>query len=183
MIKYNYESLPTIENDLVRLRKIEYNDTKKIIQWRNSTEVKNNFIFRDELTEENHIKWLESKVYTGKVVQYIIEKKDLDNNVPVGSVYFRDIDYKNSSGEFGIFLGEENSRGIGIGAIATRLFVDFGHEDLGLHRIFLRLLSENIIAYKTYIRCDFKLEGIFRDMIKINDKFVDVIFMSSIKTI
>ena len=179
-MKYEYQNLPIIENDRVRLRKIESTDTGNIIKWRNSDEVKNSFIFRDELTEDIHNKWLENKVYTLNVIQYIIEIKNSEDYTPVGTVYIRDIDYINSSGEFGIFLGEKDSRGIGIGSLTTKMFLNFAHKEFGLHRIFLRLLSENIIAYKTYINCNFNFEGVFRDMIKINEKYVDVIFMSSI---
>ena len=98
------------ENNLV-LRPITESDTSLIVFWRNKESVKKNFLYRGDFTEETHRKWLEEKVKTGEVIQYIIEYKKQD----VGSVYLRDIDYDNSSAEFGIFIGEDSARGKGIG--------------------------------------------------------------------
>ena len=120
-------------------------------------------------------------VDTGKVIQFIIEVADADKNIPVGSVYLRDIDYENSSAEFGIFIGEQSALGKGIGTEAAELVLTFAHEQLGLHRIFLRLLADNMIAYKSYLKVGFVVEGIFRDMKKIDGKFRDIMFMSSIR--
>lgn len=164
------------------LRPITEADTGLIVNWRNKDFVKKNFLYRLGLTTEIHQKWLQEKVFTGNVVQFIIEMQEGNNNTPVGSVYLRDIDYENSSAEFGIFIGEDSARGKGIGTKATKMILDYGHKKLGLHRIFLRLLAENIPAYKSYRKAGFVTEGIFRDMKKIDGKFVDIMFMSSIQS-
>ena len=164
------------ENNLV-LRPITESDTSLIVFWRNKESVKKNFLYRGDFTEETHRKWLEEKVKTGEVIQYIIEYKKQD----VGSVYLRDIDYDNSSAEFGIFIGEDSARGKGIGTEATKIMLDYGHNQLGLHRIFLRLIAENTAAYKSYRKAGFVTEGVFRDMKKIGGRYIDIMFMSSIK--
>lgn len=163
------------------LRPIFESDTPLIVRWRNNDFVRNNFLYRGTFTEEIHRHWLETKVASGRVVQFIIEHEESGNKVPVGSVYLRDIDKENSSAEFGIFIGEDSARGKGIGTEAAKLMLDYGHKQLGLHRIFLRLVAENIAAYKSYRKAGFITEGIFRDMRKIDGKFVDIMFMSSIQ--
>lgn len=165
------------DNNLI-LRPITDTDTPFIVRWRNTENVRKNFLYRGDFTEETHRKWLKEKVKTGEVIQYIIEYKKQD----VGSVYLRDIDYDNSSAEFGIFIGEDSARGKGIGTKAAKMILDYGHKKLGLHRIFLRLLTENIPAYKSYREAGFVTDGIFRDMKKIDGKFVDIMFMSSIQS-
>lgn len=116
-----------------------------------------------------------------EVVQYIIEKKtECGGSKAIGSVYYRNIDKKNKSAEYGIFIGEDNSRGKGYGSETAHLFIKFGFEKLKLHRIYLRLLSENYIAMKLYKNVGFVVEGIAKDMIKIDENYIDIIFMAII---
>lgn len=67
------------------------------------------------------------------------------------------------------------------GTEAAKLMLDFAHNKLGLHRVFLRLLADNISAYKAYRKAGFISEGIFRDMKRIDGKCKDIMFMSSIQ--
>lgn len=172
------EKCQIIIGEKVKLRPINIDDTKMILKWRNSPTVQKNFIFQEELTEEMHLKWLNNKVGSGEVIQYIIEDALLHK--PIGSVYFRDIDYVNESAEYGIFIGEENARGKGLGLETTKLFVDFGFKGIGLHRISLRVLSENTIAYKAYQKAGFCEEGRFKDAVKIKDEYKTIVFMAII---
>ena len=168
------------ENNLI-LRSIIDSDTPLIVSWRNKESVKKNFLYRSDFTAEIHKKWLKEKVATGNVVQFIIELQNDFDSIPVGSVYLRDIDYENSSAEFGIFIGEDSARGKGVGTKAAKMILEYGHNELGLHRIFLRLIAENTAAYKSYRKAGFITEGIFRDMKKIDGRYIDIMFMSSVQ--
>ena len=178
MEKIIYDNLVELaikgESDL-RLRPICDGDTDNIIRWRNSDLVKSQFIFREPLTYEIHRKWLDEKVYTGNVIQYII----VDDGVPIGSVYIRDIDLKNESGEFGIFIGDFSKQGKGVGTSITRAFVSYCF-NLGFHRVFLRVLSDNKRAISCYNKAGFRMEGKAKDMVVIDGSRVDVIFMASL---
>lgn len=176
MNKIIAENLPIITGNKVKLRPITHDDTPLIIKWRNSPSVKKNFIFRDELTEQMHTAWMENKVKTGEVIQYIIE--DLESSLPVGSVYIRDIDTENESGEYGIFIGEDSARGKGLGSETAKLFTDFALYQLGFHRISLRVIASNASAYRSYINAGFEVEGTFRDMEKLDGEFCDIVFMA-----
>ena len=69
------QHLPTITGERVVLRPITDADTDRIVAWRNTPSVMQNFIFRQQFTPEMHRNWLATKVATGQVVQYIIEDK------------------------------------------------------------------------------------------------------------
>lgn len=172
------KKMDTIEGKSVKLRPINLDDTDLIVKWRNNPNVIKNFIFRGDFTRENHINWMNTRVATGVVVQYIIEEKATGNLI--GSVYLRDIDYNYNSAEFGIFIGEDGALGKGYGTETTRIFVDYMFETLKLHRIFLRVLGDNEAAYRIYEKAGFMKEGYFRDMVKIDGVYRDVIFMSII---
>ena len=171
-------SLPRVTGALVDLRPITEADTDRIVRWRNTPSVVRNFIFRQPFTPEMHRNWLATKVAAGQVVQYIIEEKATGR--PVGSVYFRDVDPVNHSAEYGIFIGEEDARGRGFGTATARLFTEFGFAHLGLHRISLRLLADNLPARRSYEKAGFAVEGTFRDMVLLDGRYRDVVFMAKL---
>ena len=168
--------LTTIIGKNLILRPITLDDTDLIVKWRNNPSVVQNFIFREKFTKEMHENWMHSKVETGQVIQYIVEEKKAGR--PIGSVYFRDVNENYDSAEFGIFIGEDDARGKGYGKEMTSLFVRYGFESLGLHRIQLRLVKGNAAAARTYSSVGFRKEGEFRDMVKLDDAYKSVIFMS-----
>ena len=169
-------SLPVIEGERVVLRPITDADTDDIVRWRNDPEVWRYFLFREPFTPELHRAWLRDRVATGRVIQYIITERESGRSV--GSVYFRDVDRKNESAEYGIFIGERDARGRGIGTETARLFTDFGLNVLGLHRISLKVLGGNEIAQRSYEKAGFRTEGVFRDYVKLDGVFTDVVFMA-----
>lgn len=171
-------SLPRVTGALVDLRPITEADTDRIVRWRNTPSVMRNFIFREPFTPEMHRHWLATKVAAGQVVQYIIEEKATGR--PVGSVYFRDVDPVNHSAEYGIFIGEEDARGCGFGTETARLFTGFGFAHLGLHRISLRLLADNLPARRSYEKAGFAVEGTFRDMVLLDGRYRDIVFMAKL---
>jgi RimJ/RimL family protein N-acetyltransferase len=110
-----------LKTERIYLRPIEEGDTEMVLRWRNSPDVKKYFIYREDITPEEHGRWLEEKVKTGKVAQFIIYLRE--GNIPVGSVYMQSIDHKHKNAEYGIFIGEAAARGHGCGTDAARLAV------------------------------------------------------------
>lgn len=168
--------LPIIKCIRCYLRPITMDDTNLIVKWRNNPEVRKSFIFREKFTKEIHENWMRTKVESGEVIQYIIVENR--NNKPIGSVYYRDINEDYRSAEFGIFIGEDIARGIGLGSEVTRYFVRYGQDNWGLHRIMLRLIEGNNVARKSYLSAGFIQEGVFRDMVYIEDEYKNIVFMA-----
>ncbi len=168
-----------LENEILELRPISVEDTDNILKWRNSKEVKKFFCMQEDLTREGHLSWLENKVKTGKVVQYIIHVKDSDKDL--GSVYIRNIDKEHSNGEFGIFIGEVCDRGHGYGTMAMKLICDYAFKKLHLHKIYLRVLEDNKGAIASYKKNQFEEEGIFKDHVYNPEVgYLNLVFMGRI---
>lgn len=162
----------------IYLRPITQQDTDDIIRWRNSDAVRTNFIYQEPFTRQSHLKWMETMVKTGKVVQMVICLKEGDK--PVGSVYIRDIDYHHRKGEYGIFIGEEEARGKGVGTAAAKLMIQYAFEELHLHRLFLRAFADNLRAIASYEKAGFVKEAYLRDDVLIGDNFRDIVLMAVI---
>ena len=165
-----------IEENELYLRKIEYSDTDDIIRWRNQDEIRKFFIYQQLITKEEHITWLEDNIATRKTEQFIIVDKKKEHSI--GSVYLRDVDYKNKKAELGIFIGEISYLGKGYGSKAAKIILKYGFNELGLNKVFLRVLADNSRAIRSYEKVGFQQEGYFRKDVLINGSFHDLIFMA-----
>ena len=157
------------------LRFITREDTKLIVKWRNNERVRKNFIIQNRLTEERHNHWLDTRVASGEVVQFIIVKKE--GEMPIGSVYFRDINYNEKKAEYGIFIGEDTAVGKGYGTEAARLALDYAFHVLGLTKIFLRVFADNKLAIQSYRNVGFKEYNYIESIETSSGEYREVIFM------
>jgi UDP-4-amino-4,6-dideoxy-N-acetyl-beta-L-altrosamine N-acetyltransferase len=164
---------------MTAIRKITIQDTENIIKWRNSPSVRSNFLSQELLTAEVHHQWLKECVEQGKAAQFIIV--DTDKGLDIGTTYLRDIDLKNRTAEFGIYIGEDGARRQGHAFRATKLILDHAFYEINLNRVFLRVLADNLPAIKTYEKSGFVREGLFRADVIIDGKALDVVFMSILK--
>lgn len=164
-----------LTGDRIYLRPMAEADTDLIVSWRNQDWVMENFIYRAPFTREGHLKWIHTQIDTGRVVQFVICLKEQDE--PVGSVYFRDIDTTHHKAEYGIFLGKKEVLGQGIGTEAAKLALHYAFSELKLHRIMLRVLADNERAKNSYKKAGFIEEGRFREDVCLDGCYRDVIFM------
>lgn len=179
---FNDTKTDSLENPKVFLRKIDIKDTSNILKWRNSKSVKNNLYSQEDLTEEQHICWLNNKVFTGLCAQYIISVIDNESSQDIGTVFIKNIDHTCHKGEFGIQIGEESARGKGYGTEATLQILRIAFDELRLNRVYLTVLSNNIAAKKSYLKAGFLTEGILKEDYCRNGKFYDVELMAITKS-
>lgn len=163
-----------MSEDRVHLRPITAEDTDRIVTWRNQDFVRKNFIYQKPFTREGHEAWLREKVEPGHVAQFII---CLSDGREIGSVYLRDIDREAETAEYGIFIGEKDAIGRGLGSQAAALALDYAFETLRLARVYLRLLEDNIIALKNYEKVGFRLLKDRRETAVLEQGVRGVIFM------
>ncbi len=175
------EKNPGAESDLpadIYLRLMTEEDTDLIVAWRNSEAVRKNFIYQSLFTREGHLRWIENMVKPGKVVQMIICDRATDK--PLGSVYIRDIDREHNKAEYGIFIGEPEARGRGVGTAAAKLMLKYCFEQEGLHRIYLRAFAENLQAIGSYEKAGFVREAVLKDDVRIDGQYRDIVWMAAI---
>lgn len=167
-----------IEGKQIYLRPIESNDTDNMVRWRNQGFVRKYFIYQGVFTKEGHETWLNTKVASGEVVQFIIHEKT--SNKPIGSVYLRDINQLHKKAEYGIVIGEIDYQGKGIGTEAAILITDYAFHELHLHKVMLRVFAQNTRAIASYKKAGFFEEGYLKDEVCINGIYKDIIFMAKI---
>lgn len=162
----------------ITLRPIVLEDAELIVKWRNSDAVKPYFIYQDNFTVCGQKQWIETKVKTGEVVQFII--LETESKKPIGTVYLRDVDNVFHKAEYGIFIGEENAKGKGYGTQAAQLMIKYAFETMKLHRLYLRVFADNMRAIFSYQKAGFSQEGLLRDDVYVNGQYRDIVWMSII---
>lgn len=160
------------------LRLMTAADTDLIVAWRNKDAVRKNFIYQELFTREGHENWIRTRVETGQVVQMII--CDDAAGKPLGSVYIRDIDREHNKAEYGIFIGEDDARGRGIGTAAAKLMLRYCFAEEGLHRVYLRAFADNLQAIRSYEKAGFAREGLLRDDVRIDGEYRDIQWMAAV---
>lgn len=163
----------------IYLRRMTEEDTDLIVRWRNQDFVRENFIYQKPFTREGHLGWIETMIKTGRVIQFVICASE---GKPVGSVYLRDIDRVHRKAEYGIFIGEREALGRGYGTEAAKLMIRYSFEELGLHKLMLRVLSDNDRARKSYERAGFVQEAYLCDEVCLGGSYRDVILMAVINS-
>lgn len=167
-----------IEGQQIYLRPITMEDTELIVKWRNEDRVRSNFIYQALFTKEGHEHWMRTKVASGEVVQFIICEKE--SGRPVGSVYFRNIDLLNKKAEYGIFIGEADCAGRGIGTETACLAVRYARDVLKLHKLMLRVFADNAAAVRSYRNAGFVQEAYLKDEFLQNGTYRDMLLMAVI---
>jgi RimJ/RimL family protein N-acetyltransferase len=99
----------------------------------------------------------------------------------VGFANFRDLDQRWKHAEIGIGIGEPGLWGRHIGREALELEVNYLFDQLSLHRIGLSVISHNDRAIWMYKAVGFVVEGVERDGIAREDRFLDDVKMGLVK--
>ena len=157
-------------------RPITLDDTDVVVKWRNSEHVKRNFIYRKNISREDHLTWFNDKIILGHVIQFVVVEKA--TGTPIGSVYFRDVDKVARKAEYGVFIGEEDYVGRGYGSEIAKAMVEYFFTELEFHKLSLRVLEKNKPAIRSYEKAGFKIEGIMKDEEYIDGQYETVIYMA-----
>ena len=110
---------------------------------------------------------------------FAIHVKDEDE--PVGVISLMNISDANESAELSVIVGHPDDRHRGYGTEAIELLLRYAFEELGLNRVALSAFDFNGEAIAAYEKLGFAVEGRYRQAIKRNSGFHDVILMSIVK--
>lgn len=125
--------------------------------------------FRPPITLENTIEWYHKNQKKEDRADMIFED-DNGNKLAMGGLTF--INHEIGKAEFYIFVNP-SLHGSGIGTEATKLLCLYGFKILNLQKIYLFANSDNEAANHLYEKVGFKREGILRDELRKEGKFLD----------
>ncbi|MFK7812418.1 MAG: GNAT family N-acetyltransferase [Maribacter sp.] len=165
----------------IRLRALTKEDAKVSWLWRNNADMR--YFYSGHpffINIEKEEAWI-AKVSTSDMPLTSFGIEEVSTNSLIGMVFLKDINLINRNAEFAIFIGDENVKGKGYATQATTMAVDFAFDDLNLNRVFLKVQEDNSAAIRLYEKCKFQKEGILRESVYKNGKYLNEIIMSILK--
>ncbi len=133
-------------------------DLRLTFDWRNRDDIRRWFINSQTITWEQHLAWWQAYQQRENDFVFIIKELQLLRR-PVGQVSLYNIDLEKHEAEYGrLMIGDERARGQGIATRATRLLLNWAFHTLGIQRIYLQVLKDNLPAVKLYHACGFTIE-------------------------
>jgi len=97
-------------------------------------------------------------------------------DVAIGMIGLRWSALPHHAAELSMWLGKPYW-GQGYGTDAIRVLLRYAFRELGLHKIFLRVLVSNTRAIRCYEKCGFKREGLHRQELYVGGQWHDLIYM------
>ena len=100
------------------------------------------------------------------------------NKKHIGNVSLQNINWVNRSAEIAIIIGNKNYWNKGAGSESYRLILEYGFKTLNLNRISSGQTVTNSGMIKVCEKCGMKKEGILRQVLYKEGKFLDAVIFS-----
>lgn len=96
----------------------------------------------------------------------------------VGTTRLHSVNWRDRRASFAIGILDPDLLGRGLGTEVTRLVLAHAFSDLGLHRVSLRVLADNLRAIRCYEKSGFLREGIERESGFVDGRWHDDLMMA-----
>lgn len=162
----------------MQLRELQDRDLPTLVTWWRDPEIAR---FNDRLQprpdgplREMFINWSSNDSSAGAAFCVETIGGDL-----VGHVTLWGAEVRNRCATFAIVIGPDH-QSQGLGTEATRLMVNYGFAELGLHRIELQVNADNPRGIAAYRRAGFKQEGLLESKLFYAGQFHDQVVMAAL---
>ena len=176
-----FSNIPTLRTERLTLRRMSINDTDDMFDYAK----------RQDVTE--YLLWYphQSKKYTSDYLRYIGTRYNLgefydwavietQSGRMIGTCGFTRFDLPHNSAEIGYVLNPE-FHGKGYATEAAERVLEFGFEDLSLHRIEAKFMQGNDASLHVMKKLGMKFEGYHRDALFVKGKYRTVGYASILR--
>lgn len=158
----------------VVLRPLGTGDLRRCVKWFSDPQVTQFLGRAGPVTLAEEERWYHDYVRRGDEQIFAIE---IDGR-HVGNLGLHKVDRVHRKADLGIVIGETSYWSRGYGTDALRAGLRYGFGPLGLNKVSLDVLEGNLRAIRSYEKCGFVREGIHREDVYKDGRFLNVIRMS-----
>lgn len=174
--KVSSEEIPTIETERLLLKPMHTKFiTESYLHWMNDLDVCK-FLETEIPYSEVKLKDFVNSMIAKKILFWAITLKHDGSHI--GNIKIDPINKRNQIGEYGILMGDKQNWGKGYAKEASIAVINYFFNKLGLRKITLGVIKDNIAAVKLYESLGFEVEGIYRMHGKYDGKYCDAIRMA-----
>ncbi len=170
----NFSSMPELECDRLILRKMRKSDACDMFEYARLDEVTRYLLWNphDSIAyTEQYLGYVQSQYKEGTFYDWAVILKS--ENKMIGTCGFTRIDTDNNVGEVGYVINPIY-RGLGLAAEAVKKVIDFGFENLELHRIEAKFIVGNEASLRVMEKSGMKFEGVARGSMLIKGEYRDI---------
>ena len=163
----------------INFRKVTDADLKILASWRNTKgirEYNNQFMLLNMVQQKEWFKQINAKD-SDRIMFMVTNKK----NKPIGVCGLIHIDKINRNADVAIILGEQKLHGRGLGSEILSMLIDYGFNQLKLHRIGAEIFSYNNVSIKLFEKLAFKREVTLHEALWRNGKWWNIYVFSLLK--
>lgn len=160
------------------LRALEPNDAKVLSKIVNNWEVRKFLAQFLPFTEEDELAFINFARERMKAqTDFIFGIEHKTDKLLIGTISLNKVDWKNRHAELGIAIWNPNYWNKGIGTDAINVLLKYAFDELGLHKVYLRVFEFNKRAIRCYEKIGFKIKGTFRDDLWRDGKYYNSLYM------
>ncbi|KHF38694.1 GNAT family N-acetyltransferase [Halalkalibacter okhensis] len=169
---------------MIELQYFDRSDFRQLINWINSPVLLLQWggpAFSYPLNESQLEKYTHqaNNEYAERMIFKVIDK---ESGETIGHISLGQIDREHKSARIGkVLVGEQNTRGKGIGQQMMKEILKIAFDELKLHRVSLGVFDFNASAIACYEKAGFVKEGLLRDRSKHGDEYWSLWEMSMLE--
>jgi hypothetical protein len=161
---------------MITFRRIYDEDLEMIMTWRMMPEITKYMYTDPKLNIDQQRIWLKETVNNLKNYIRIINYNGSD----IGLYSITDIEKKRNC-FWAYYISDMSFQGKGIGTIVECNNYDFAFDVLGVHKVSCEVLSFNERVISIHQKFGVKIEGVFKDHILKDGKYLDIVRMAILK--
>ena len=169
-----FTRMPELASERLLFRRMLLQDAEDMYAYASLPEVTRYLTWKEhpDLSYTKHyLAYISTRYRVGEFYDFSVICKE-DGHM-IGTCGFTRFDPANDAAEIGYVLNPAYwHRGYATEAVS--LFLRFGFESLGLHRIEARFMKDNLPSRAVMEKCGMHFEGIFRGLMKIKGRYEDV---------
>lgn len=167
----------------ILLRPVKRSDISYFLKWFNDPEVVQYLDMYLPITEMFEEKFIEELGTTRAKsdVLFVIEVIEGASAKPIGNCSLHEVDSKDHKAIFGMVIGEKDYWSKGCGTEAARLLINYGFQQLNLHRISSTAFAFNERSIKLHKKVGFQEEGRLRQAFFKNGQYHDLILLGILR--
>ena len=161
-----------IEGENIALQPINLDHSSTYCKWQNDAIVRKYLRIEFPLTIEEIKKYLEPVTGVKKEVLFEIYHKT--NEQEIGFIGLANINWLNRNAKLFYSIGEKEYWGQNFATEATKLIVEYGFNELNLHKIYARVFLPNKASHRVLEKAGFNLEATIKEEAYVDGVYLDV---------
>lgn len=170
-----------IRGERIYLRGVERDDLDRCHAWMSDPGLRATLAQRYPLSLAREADWIERATRGQDPSEMNFAICLEENGRHIGNCGLVAIDRDNRTATLGIFIGDPDCRGKGLGEDAVRTLCRFAFDELDLHKIRLDAYAFNVGPIRTYETVGFRREGVLREEAYRQGRRVDMVRMGLLK--